>query len=250
MTKISVAVMALFTLAVMVWALVCGIREKQHRGTALLLHKYFVFGVISLPLGLWYSVRNYIRFGQSFGYVLYVGKSSPLFTGDHSLIQRYLFPDIGSLLNGPYVRLTQEDNLRVYDTTTACFGEFRYEVPSVIAILLEWSAAVLAVCVIAAIVCTILRAVRAKKDGRKPDVPMLLLIAACGLFCASIMFFYLRYPFVCSMDYRYMLFLAAPGAVVLAKHTEECGTRWFNAAAVASLGIFACTSCIMYIWVL
>ncbi|MGN0700966.1 MAG: glycosyltransferase family 39 protein [Oscillospiraceae bacterium] len=250
MTKISVAVMALFTLAVLLYRLFAGIMDKDGRLCLSLVQKYAVFGIISLPLGLWYSVRNYIRFQQPIGYVPVVGKDSPLYTGDHSLFQRFLFPDIKALFDSPYVNLLEDCNMFEYAVKSSCFGEFNYDAPPFIAILLEWAAVVLAVCVIAAVVGIILHEARANRDGRKHDVSILLTITACGIFCVSLMVFYLRYPYTCSMDYRYMLFLAAPGAIVLARYCELCRANGFRTAVKAALGVYSCASCIMFIWIL
>lgn len=60
--------------------------------------------------------------------------------------------------------------------------------------------------------------------------------------------FYLRYPFGCSMDFRYMLFLPVPVAVLFGRweafhngHTEAVQ----RLAGLWSIG-FAISSCLMY----
>ena len=49
--------------------------EKQDLGfiTSTFIKMAVAFMIISLPIGLWYPVRNYVRFGQEFGYVLDLG---------------------------------------------------------------------------------------------------------------------------------------------------------------------------------
>ena len=68
MTKVSVGVIALFTAVVFVIMLVKTVKTDAKQWKMLML-RYIVFGLISLPLGLWYSVRNYRMFGQPLGYV-------------------------------------------------------------------------------------------------------------------------------------------------------------------------------------
>lgn len=82
MTKVSVGVIALFTAVVFVIRLVKTVKTDAKQWKMLML-RYIVFGLISLPLGLCYSVRNYRMFGQPLGYVLDIGGSrSKLYTGD------------------------------------------------------------------------------------------------------------------------------------------------------------------------
>lgn len=63
MTKISVSLIALFT--AVVFAVKFFEHMKENKMFSIIL-KLVTFGFISLPLGLWYSVRNKIRFDQDF----------------------------------------------------------------------------------------------------------------------------------------------------------------------------------------
>ena len=67
MTKISCGTIALLTAAVFIHTLW---RETEKPGQ--LIRKYLVFAGISAPMGLWYSLRNLKKFGQSLNYVLEV----------------------------------------------------------------------------------------------------------------------------------------------------------------------------------
>ena len=48
------------------------------------LGQFFVFGLISLPLGLWYPIRNFVKFKVPFNYTPHVGEP----VGNVSWIQR------------------------------------------------------------------------------------------------------------------------------------------------------------------
>lgn len=160
MTKISVAVSALFTAAVFAVKLVQLYKEKKALQTVL---KLSAFGLISLPLGLWYSVRNYIRFGQKLSYVMEVieKEQSPIYIGDRSIFERFVIPDFGSLFRSPYIEIADEYNYFVYSVKTSMFGEFKYNVPSIFPMMLYISAVILAAAAIAAAVS----AVRKPKRG-------------------------------------------------------------------------------------
>ena len=74
MTKISLAFPAFYT-AYIFW---------KNRKSSRFIPKMAVFAVFALPLGLWYSVRNFVLFGQPLGYVPSMGEI--LYRGDLSLI--------------------------------------------------------------------------------------------------------------------------------------------------------------------
>ncbi|MGN1136124.1 MAG: ArnT family glycosyltransferase [Oscillospiraceae bacterium] len=236
MTKISAAVPALFTAAVFAVKLVQLIKEKKVLPVILRLA---VFGIISLPLGLWYNVRNYKLFGQKFGYVPDIGKDTDIYVGDHSLVQRFVIPDFANMLSSPYGNVWEDHNLIVYSVKSSLFGEFTFEVPSFIPIILYISALVLSVMAIIAAVSALKR--------YKEDKPTAVLSAVCALFLVSVIGFNLRYPYGCSMDFRYSTFLVIPFAVLLANQFMRRGKLAKNMLFVC-LAAFSFSSCLMYIF--
>lgn len=236
MTKISVAVPALFTAAVFAVKLVQLVKEKK---VLPLIPKLAVFGIISLPLGLWYNVRNYKLFGQKLGYVPDVGETGELYVGDHSLFQRFVFPDFVNMLSSPYDNVFVDHNLFVYSVKSSLFGEFTFKVPSFVPIILYISALVLSVMAIIAAVSALKR--------YKEDKPTAVLSAVCALFLVSMIGFNLRYPYGCSMDFRYSTFLVIPFAVLLAKRFMRRSKPAENLFYVC-LSAFSFSSCLMYIF--
>ena len=73
-----------------------------------------VFGIIALPLGLLYSVRNYVMFGQSLNYVLPIGVDSWLYRGDHTIAERYFLVPLADFFKSPYVDLQVDYNAPAY----------------------------------------------------------------------------------------------------------------------------------------
>ena len=57
--------------------------------------------------------------------------------------------------------------------------------------------------------------------------------------------FYLQYPFACSMDFRYMLFLVIPLSILLGKYIQyhEKTAAWIR----TGLWGLAVSSCVMYV---
>ena len=62
-------------------------KEKEHWKTW--LKQFACFGVISLPLGLWYSVLRYIQYGMPFGYVPYLSEELAQFIGTRPCWSRF-----------------------------------------------------------------------------------------------------------------------------------------------------------------
>ena len=234
LTKISCATLALFTAIIFVRNLADAVKKG---GWEKLLAKYLVFGGISLPIGLWYSVRNYILFEQPLNYVLRIGEDHPLYTGNHSFVQRLLVIPINSLFEEPYGNVFEDYNLPGYALKSALFGEGRTDIWGWIPVLLLTFAFLLAVFSAVSIVYCI-------KYQRKDKWCRWMLLSA-GIFWCSIVIFYIQYPFGCSMDFRYMLFLPTPVVSLLGR------CEWFQKrdlgryVDICCFG-FAISVCLMY----
>lgn len=233
LTKISMGVLALFTAVFMLEKLISSKKTKRLKETAA---KLTVFGCISLPLGLWYSIRNMVRFRQFPTSVPNLGDSSPLYTGDHSIFQRFVIPDFASLFESPYIDLYSDYSLPIYALKTSLFGEFTYSVYPIIPITLLFAALFLAVlCAAGMFACF-------KKGG---DKRLMILGGACWLFWLSLAAFYYDYPHTCSMDFRYMTFLPAPCAILMARFLEG-KNKTLTKFTDIGLTLFAGCSCLMY----
>lgn len=207
MTKISCAVLAIFT----AWIFIKKLMEKKEwKERRELLFKYTLFGMISLPLGLWYSVRNYILFRQPLNYVLRQSDSSELYTGNYSVVRRLIGVDISNLLKSPYVNVREDYNAPVYYMKSALFGELTYLIPGFLPVILLWCTVIVSFAVFAAIIWQFTKN-RKDKMGN--------LVAAVMLwYYGNMLFFYYQYPHGCSMDFRYMLFITVPTGILLVKY--------------------------------
>ena len=87
MTKISCAIVAVYTIIVFLGKLWRSSNKKDIVGW---MKKYFCFGAVSLPLGLWCSVRNYIKFQQPLSYVPDIGRQSGLYIGNHTFTSHWV----------------------------------------------------------------------------------------------------------------------------------------------------------------
>ena len=90
MTKLNGGLVALVTGPIMLYHLIKTIRSKNKEDIKNIIIQLAVFAVICFPLGLWYPIRNYIKFGQPLNYVLDQGKNSFVYTGDASFAEKWL----------------------------------------------------------------------------------------------------------------------------------------------------------------
>lgn len=235
MTKLSAGAVAIFTAAVFILKLAEKIREHKF---GFLIPRFIVFAVISLPLGMWYSIRNYKLFDQEFGYVLPIPDSYPMYIGDRSLVQRFVIPDISNIIARPYTIVNDDFNLYAYAVKSSLFGEFSFEVPSFIPVILLLSACAISVFAIAALISGL------KKP--KQERNLFFISASCVIFLATIISFIIKYPQACSMDFRYMTYLIIPFAVLCVKYYDVCRKNWLKNMFCVSLILFSVSSCLMY----
>lgn len=236
LTKISCGVVALMTAVLFVWKFITQIKAGI-KTAGMLVCKYVVFGLIALPLGLWYSVRNYLLFGQPLNYVLPISEDSWLYRGNCSVVERLFLVQISNFFGTPYVDLNTDYNAPAYYLKSSLFNEFRYNVPGWIPVVLLMCAAICAAACLMALIWQIMR--------NRKDFYCSIVAGMSVLYYASILFFYLQYPFACSMDFRYMLFLVIPFSILLGKYIQyhEKTAAWIR----TGLWGLAVSSCVMYV---
>lgn len=204
-TKISCAVPAVYTL----WIFLKKMYEyrKERKREIRLFFRLVIFALISFPLGLWYSVRNLILFGQSPTYILAQQVGGPLYRGKEALVRRFIIPDIQNLLTTPYANPVVDSSLPVYLLKSELFGEFRYQVPAAIPIILLFLNICLTLIAMGYAVY-LLAHFKMVGEERKMGVWFLLFI---GFAVIS----YLQYPFGCTMDFRYYMMLTICKALLI-----------------------------------
>ena len=86
MTKINSGIIAI---PIAIIFLIKLIKEKENIKKYIIY--YLIFGVISLPIGLWFPVRNLIKYDMPITYVQEVveGKEHDAYLGNYSIIQRF-----------------------------------------------------------------------------------------------------------------------------------------------------------------
>ena len=201
MTKTNGAIVAIPILYAFIIRLYRDLKKNEDKKKTLIkyLRMFFIFGIISLPIGLWYHVRNYILFNQPLLYVLDPDDTS-LYVGNYTLLQRF-FP-ISKEFYNIYCDAYRDYNLPVYLIKCSLFGEFIWKIDYFSRIIYGISIMLNYIFTVVGIVCIIKNMI--KRTKKKIVYRMILfLLYVTNLFSFIIM--NLKLPYGCSMDFRYIV---------------------------------------------
>lgn len=219
-TKISCALFAAFTGMLMLAKLIRAIKDNTWKP---LILQFVVFACISMPIGLYYPIRNYLLFGQGLNFVLQPGDN--VYCGNHGFAERFLLFPVSRLLSPVYLNPFEEYNLNFYLIKSAVVGEFEYHHVE------EWPAAVLIVCNLILVVQAVFSAAAVcvqgwkKKTVGKSIRAQFLFLGLPGLWLwiyLNHLILNIRLPYGCTMDFRYIVPTAMLGAIYLGIYMEKC----------------------------
>ncbi|MCD7826068.1 MAG: glycosyltransferase family 39 protein [Clostridiaceae bacterium] len=208
MTKLSVGTMAFVTGPVMLWVFWEAVKNKTWVKQIL---QYLAFLGICAPLGLWFSIRNLIRFSQPLGYVLDIDSEgiSFVYRGDHSILERFFSFPVHQFFETVYADPATDANLWAYLIRTSLFGEWTYENMDMPGRLLLNTSLLLILLSLAAMIYICFFD---KKVSREIRIGVFLL---WFVNMASYVLFNVRYPDACTMDFRYVTPTILCGALFL-----------------------------------
>ena len=203
MTKTSCFMMAVFTGVVMLLVLVKSWKEKKWGSISF---QFLVFACVALPLGLWYPIRNMIRFQQPFAYVYDLGENHPVYCGNHNNWERFGFSlrYYENLWNSP----VDDYNLPSYLLKSAMFGEFGFNISNTLGSTLLFCGILLAVFSLLGMLWLV-----CKRNNNKLYLYGLFFVWFSQMI--SYLSFNLQYPFACTMDFRYITPTAIVGGIFL-----------------------------------
>ena len=204
MTKLSAAMVAIPVAAVFLVVLARQLRQRNWR----ILGQLGGFAVICFPLGLWYPVRNLVRFGVPLTYVQEMPENSVQYLGEQSFLSRILdfSPHQVASVFEQWVQRTggsyNEYNPLIALLKNAMFGEYINEYTLdcslwriLTGVVLFWLNVVLAAAAFAAMLW--LCGKREQTGGRLPKLFLVLFYAVLmgGFYQLSA-----AEPFTCSMN--------------------------------------------------
>ncbi len=232
---------------------------KEKKKMAENIRQYCIFGCVCLPLGLWYSIRNFIKFEVPFNYVMKLSETSDQYVGFHTAYERLFdmsyHPFENTFLNRVHTGAEYfEYNPFVSLIKTSLFGEYKYEnVPGgVCRLLLIVNILLIALSIVAMVYCCITKSKCLDRDMKIYIVSYHLL-----LFINFIVFSF-QYPHNCSMDFRYILPTMITGALFVGlfsqqikENTKKKDTAVVNAVnygTIALVSVFCLLSAIVYVY--
>lgn len=202
MTKLNAVIVAPALLALFLLAL---FYDKRTKFTEL-RRQYLIFLGVSVPLGMFWPIRNFIRFRTPLFYVQAISDEWQQI-GQYSVLQRLGLPSIASLLN---IHLTTDTSLEynIWSQTfkSAVVDEHALNLSVtgayILAIVLLFLTIVF--CVLAHVMM-----IRSLIGKRMQFEHKIFLITAYAAMLISYVRFCFSYPVVCTMNFRYI-----PGIIV------------------------------------
>ena len=221
--------------------------------TSTLWGQYTTFAFISIPIALSHSIYSMIRFNQPLGYVPMPGdETSPIFVGNHSFVDRFIKPFGNTFFHDIFPNVGENYNLPEYIIKNSLFNEYSFGGKEIIAIFLIFMNIILVIISLYAMIMVAL----SFRDGVKKNlqIPVISMYILWLTLMISHVTFNIKFPFACTMDFRYIVPTLLTGALFLGlffdeskKHKPEL-SLYFNKLAPAYITIFSSLSVIFYIF--
>jgi 4-amino-4-deoxy-L-arabinose transferase-like glycosyltransferase len=201
MTKLSIGLIAFPLGFLFIVKLVKDLKAKKEGGKTFL--NLVVFGLISVPLGLWFQIRNYLLYKTPLTYVLISDnhyQDISRFTPFQRLFDFYGFP-----IEDYYINLgsdgEQDYNIFITEVKTLLFGEENYRDD----FLMSMAGYALLITLLIMILITaagfVVTAFKAKKSGYLWEHLSMIVLALTQTY--SIVSFALKLPHICSVNFRF-----------------------------------------------
>ncbi len=198
---------------------------KKHKNKLNLVGQFSLFGVICVPIALWWQIRNLILFNVPITYVPKLSEMSNQYIGFRTVSER-LF-DFSSLSESVYpLRVLSSQTFEYFEYNiplgalkTSVFGEYYLGQNSkftlIFANILFWTAFVIAVLAIIGAVLMIFRAFKDKKCENFLPSELIFTLICIFTIVVSYLKFCFDYAHFCTMDFRYITLCIVFGALYL-----------------------------------
>lgn len=215
MTKLTVVLVAIPMAVFFLYELVNRCRREGKAGFLDLFKQYLVFLLISVPLGLYWSVRNFLKFRLSPTYVPLVTDDSIKILDENSSLLKRLNPLAGYYDISITWDTARQYNIWKHTLQTSLIDEY----------YLPWNMSLLRVmmylAVFLSLVLTVFFIIGIFKK-RDLSAPLRLFLA--GFYLLYILYyvrFCFNFPHLCTMNYRYIPVTLLFAAIGLGWFSEE-----------------------------
>ncbi len=217
--------------------------------------QYVVFAVVCIPLGLWYYIRNSVRFDIKITYVPKLSVKADQYVGFHSVYERLLdfsnhpFKNVfvNKVVNGEGEYF--EYNPFVVIMKSSLFGEYTFtryydKITPFCQILLILNFIMVLLSLIAMLYCVI------RKSSFINYTVKVFIILFYIITMTSYFIFAFKYPHNCSMDFRYLPVTVVIGSLFIGMAAEQIKIDFPKRETVVStlryfVGIVTFSFCIM-----
>ncbi len=214
MTKVSGAIMAVPIMYTFIRK-IFEIHKTEKNKLLRLFGKILLFGVISLPLGLWHPIRNLVLFSQPIGGVLL--PADGLYVGQYSLFERFLTISFKEMFGYTYCVIPGDYNIFAYIVKCSILGEFTYNNINIYVTFFKFINTII---ILAIVLCTFILIGKYKRKDKNSFIIMILLIT----FFTNMISYYsfnIQYPYLCTMDFRYIVPTIFTGIVTICVVLDE-----------------------------
>lgn len=199
MAKTSGAIVSLPIMYIFLLQFYRAIKKGDKKKIWQYIGMYCVFGIISLSLGLWFPIRNYILFKQPILYVM-DPNNQKLYVGDKSLLSRFVPFSKEILIQ--YADPYEHYNIPAYLIKSSLFGEWTWTTKYLCKYIYMFAI----VANIAIIIISIIAMVREMMYTRKRDLIYRNIFLILYFFnIISFISMNIKLPYGCSMDFRYIV---------------------------------------------
>lgn len=226
LTKISVATVS-FVIGPMMFIIWLNSILNKTKTTKLsenITFQIIIFSLIVFPIGLSYSIRNYILFDQGLGQIYEIAKSTRFD------MQRYNWTFADRFLSLPLQRFYDSTNLIYHDEIeyniwvdlikTAAFDEFNYGQNKFYVFYVIIYLFVISIFILSfiSLICSVYIIFKTKNKKYSDSLLNLRILAVLLYFVAilSYFFFNYKYQYSCNSNFRYVSYLAFSQAVLVA----------------------------------
>lgn len=225
--------------------------KKVFKGIKDYFVRLVIFAVIVVPTGLWWSVRNVIKWHMPVNYIPPVGEQFP---DEVTLIDRLFDMTISS----PYVSLINngdaydEHNVFYALVKTSLFGEYNYNEYSRVLVIFAWIllvvSVVLALFALYATVKVLENYVKimTSDENTTEDGRYVVLAITYIAYLFAYLSFALSYSNFSAQDFRYAAITIIIESIFLGKFIDMNESKWFFRIVTAFTAVFCMCSLIIY----
>ena len=199
LSKANGAIMAVPILYVFIKKIIKNLKDKKELINC--IQKIYYFAIISLPIGLGYQLRNYLKFAN----ISIPHPSQRLYTGDINIFSRFFTLNFNELFT--YYPVDTLYNIPAFIIKSSIFGEFPFNSSSLLNMLLIATNLIL-------IVISIIFMIKYLFNKKKNIIIDILIITNIISMIMMYIFNY-QYPYGCTMNFRYIVICLLPGIITI-----------------------------------